>query len=78
MLLELARFHQARGAYEDARRLYVDVLETDSTVAEAHLGLAKVAEATEDAETVQTHLKRYLDLQPAGRQAEWARSKLED
>jgi len=78
LLVELARYHEARGEGEQARRLYVDTLKRDSTVAAAHLGLARVAGVEDDTETMRTHLNRYLDLQPAGRRAEWAREKLDE
>ena len=76
VLLELARYHEARGDREAARRLYVDALEKDSTLADAHLGLARVAKAAKNRRMLRTHLRRYLDLQPAGEHAHWARTTL--
>ncbi|MFB6373965.1 MAG: tetratricopeptide repeat protein, partial [Bradymonadaceae bacterium] len=78
LLLELARYHRARDQRDEARRLYVDVLERDSTMAEAHLGLARVAGASDNEATMQTHLNRYLDLQPTGRHAAWVRKQLDE
>jgi tetratricopeptide (TPR) repeat protein len=78
ILLEFARFYEARGDGQKAHDLYVEALEKDSTVASAHLGLARVARADGREQLMRTHLQRYLDLQPAGQHAGWARAKLKE
>lgn len=78
LLLELARYREARGELESARKWYMDALERDATLAPAHLGLAKIAGKRDNTRGKRTHLRRYLDLHPEGADADWARDALRD
>jgi len=75
-LLEFARYYEARGRMEEARDAYMEALEKDATLAPAHLGLAKIAGRRDNTRGKRTHLRRYLDLQPEGADADWAREEL--
>lgn len=77
ILLELGRYHLAREEWQTARDWFLKALAKDSTLAEAHLGLAKVGVQSDDTRLVRTHLNRYLSLKPAGEESSWARDRLE-
>jgi Tfp pilus assembly protein PilF len=77
LMLELARYHLAREEFGEAKGLLLDALQKDSTLADAHLGLAKVADADNNTEAVRTHLRQYLELDSGGPHAEWARERLD-
>ncbi len=77
ILLELGRFKLARQEFEEAKDWFLKALAKDSTLAEAHLGLAKVGVQSNDTRLVRTHLNRYLALKPAGDESDWARTRLD-
>lgn len=76
LLLEIARYHAARGDTEKARELFGRVLQKDSTRAEARIGLARMAIKTGDGASAVSQLRRYLRFVPDGEQSEWARNTL--
>lgn len=78
IVMETARWFEARDQLERASELYLDALETNSTLAEAHLGLARVAREQSKPGLARTHLKRYLALEPgSGPETRRARRDLE-
>lgn len=78
LLVEQARFHEATGDVQAARRSFARALERNSSFASAHLGLARTALEGGDEDVAVSHLKRFLELQVNGRGADWARAKLEE
>jgi tetratricopeptide (TPR) repeat protein len=76
ILLERARFHRAREEWDEARALYEGALKQNATLADAHLAIARIDLRRQNSETAKRHLKRYLELEPRGRSASWARRTL--
>lgn len=76
LLVERARYHEATGETDEARRLFARALERNSSFAGAHLGLARTALSGGDRQVAKTHLVRFLDLRGSGDGVEWAREKL--
>lgn len=77
VLIEYGRYHHARGEHQKARAHFVSALQADSTSANAHLGLAKVALSLKQMKSARGHLHKFLELQPFGPQARWAKRTIE-
>lgn len=77
LLVELARYHEARNERSEARKLYASALQGNTTLASAHLGLARTALEDGDESVARDHLERYLEVEPRGSGSEWARKRLE-
>jgi tetratricopeptide (TPR) repeat protein len=77
LLVERARYHEAKGDTAAARRAFARALERNSSFASAHLGLARTALDTGDEAVARTHLTRFLALRGSGEGTDWARAKLE-
>jgi uncharacterized protein HemY len=76
LLVERARFHEARDQRAEARKLYAAALQGNTTLASAHLGLARTALQDGDESVARDHLERYLEVEPRGSGAQWARKRL--
>lgn len=76
VLVEFARYHNARGDKAAARQAYVSALQKHSTLPDAHLGLARVALDDGDHRLARNHLERFLALQQIGPDVEVARELL--
>ncbi len=78
VLVERAKFLRARAEREGARDVLKRALRSDTTLAEAHLELAKLEIEVDDAQAAATSLRRFLELEPHGARATWARDKLSE
>ncbi len=76
LLVEEARYHEAREERKEARKLYAAALQGNTTLASAHLGLARTALLDGDESVARDHLERYLEVEPRGGGADWARKRL--
>lgn len=65
LLVEEARYLQARGEFESARHLYARALQRNPLEPEIHLGLAAVTVALDDREAAREHLERLMALTPS-------------
>ena len=77
LLVEQAVYFERAGNIEQARKLYVKALRRDSTLAAAHIGLARIALQTKKRRMARDHLVKYLELEPYGADVDWARKELE-
>ena len=77
LLVEKAHYYKATSQDARARRTYVAALRQDSTLAPAHLGLAKLAIAANEPRSARDHLIKYTELEPYGADTTWARTELE-
>lgn len=77
ILFEQAEFYRARAEARRAKALYIAALQADTTLASAHLGLAKLALATRDLSQARDHLARFVELEPFGEDARWAQQTLQ-
>ena len=78
ILVELGRYWEANEDWDRARQLYGEALRVDPTLAEVHLGLARVATARDDVETAREHLEHLMSLVPVGEFHNQARARLDD
>lgn len=76
ILLERARYAQDREEWKEARTLYERALATEPSLTHVHIDIARVAMRQQDAESAQKHLQQYLELDPHGPDAAWARQQL--
>lgn len=76
LLYELAEHHRALRQARQARALYIAALQADTTLAVAHLGLAKLALESKETSQAREHLSRFIELEPFGREAKWAQRTL--
>jgi tetratricopeptide (TPR) repeat protein len=76
VLVERAKFLRARAEREPARDVLKRALRSDTTLAEAHLELARLELEGEDEAAAATALRRFLELEPHGERSTWAREKL--
>lgn len=76
ILVEKARYFQARQEWAEARQFYGLALQRDPTYPETHLGLAQVARATGELDAARTHLERLLGLISGGDLMDQARALL--
>ncbi len=67
LLIELARYHESRQEYALARINYANALQKNSTLPDAHYGLAQMAIHAGDYRVARDHLKRFIALTPAGK-----------
>lgn len=67
LLIELARYHEARQEYAIARIHYANALQKNSTLPDAHYGLAQMAIHAGDYRVARDHLKRFIALTPEGK-----------
>ena len=77
ILLEQAEHHRAARDARKARALYIAALQADTTLAGAHLGLAKLALEAQEHAQARDHLLRFIELEPFGERARWARQTLQ-
>lgn len=77
--LEKGRYFAARGQNETARDSFDRALRYNSSLADAHLGLAQLAakQEGEGKETARAHWIRYLELRPYGPDSVAVRKKLD-
>lgn len=76
LLIELARYHEARREFAIARIQYANALQKNSTMPEAHYGLAQMAIHAGDYRVASDHLKRFIALTPAGKEQDQAQAQL--
>lgn len=62
LLVEEGRYFEARGEWEEARKAFSRALQVNPTIAEPHLGLARVAEEEGELEAARGHLRRAASL----------------
>lgn len=77
LLVEEALYFERSGNLEQAGKLYVKALRRDSTLAPAHIGLARIALRSKKRRMARDHLVKYLELEPYGQDVDWARKELE-
>ena len=77
LLVEEALYFERSGNLEQAGKLYVKALRRDSTLASAHVGLARIALRSKKRRMARDHLVKYLELEPYGADVDWARKELE-
>ncbi|MBA2662941.1 MAG: hypothetical protein H0U74_11635 [Bradymonadaceae bacterium] len=77
ILVELARYHEARKEHAIARQHYVNALQKNATLPDAHHGLAQMAMHSGDNRVAREHLERFIVLRAAGTQVEAAKKQLE-
>ena len=77
MVLERANYAAGREEWDAARELYDRALRLDPRLADAHLAIAKILLRGDDKAGAGPHLTRYIELQPKGASAAWARRQLE-
>jgi Tfp pilus assembly protein PilF len=78
VLVELGRYHHARGEAALARQAYVSALQKHSTFADAHLGLARVALDEGESRLARDHFERFIALQVSGPEVDAARLRLSE
>ena len=76
LLVEVGNYWFAQSDLNQARVSFSQALQADSTNADAHYGLGRVAWETRDFQIAEDHLRKYLELQPRGEHRNWVEEKL--
>lgn len=76
LLVEVGHYWFARSDLNQARVSFSQALQADSTNADAHYGLGRVAWETRDFQIAEDHLRKYLELQPRGEHRKWVEERL--
>lgn len=76
LVVERARYMEALGDFAAARGMYALALQSNSTLADAHLGLGRTALRAKDMRVARDHLEKYLELKPRGEERSWVESRL--